>query len=124
MNKRILVIDDEELVVKSIEKLLKKQGYEPLICRNGEEALNRIKFEKIDLIVCDMRMPGLNGVETIRQIRKTLADAKKPIVKEILITGYAEEGMNEQAEELAVADYIYKPFDLRDFLESVKKNLA
>lgn len=123
MKPKILLVDDEDLVVKSISKLLAREGYDVLISRSGEEAISMAKDQNIDLIVCDIRMPQLNGVETIKQIREILKTKKHKLIKEILITGYAEDETNRAAEDLHVADYIYKPFDMRDFLACVKKNL-
>ena len=123
MPSKILLIDDEELVTKSISRLLSKEGYEVIVCKSGEEAIEQARKERIDLIVCDIRMPRLNGVETIKNIRQMLASGRRGAIPEILITGYADEEANRQAEALQVADYLYKPFDLRDFLACVKKNL-
>jgi len=123
MKPKILLIDDEELVIKSISKILNREGYEVLVCRSGEEALVKIEDEEVRLIVCDVRMPTMSGTETIRKIREILKSKDRKPVPEILITGYAEENATREAEDLKVAEYIYKPFDLRDFLTSVKKNV-
>ena len=123
MPKKILLVDDEELVIKSVSKLLNKQGYEVLTCDAGEDAINAIRKENFDLIVCDIRMPRMTGTETIKQIRKELKAKNKTSVPEILITGYADDETNKEAEALKVADYIYKPFDLADFLNCVNKHL-
>ena len=120
--KKILLVDDEDLVVRSIDKLLKKQGHEVLVCRSGEEALEKIKTLNVDLLVTDVRMPGISGVELIKKIREYLGKNMRPAIKEIIITGYAEDDMNKEAESLKVADYIYKPFDLRDFMAAIDRN--
>ncbi len=124
MGKIVLLIDDEELVAKTIGRLLRKEGCEVILCRNGGEALKTIAETEVDLIICDIRMPGMSGVETIKEIRGFLMREGKKPVKEILITGYAEAETMKEALELKVADYIYKPFDIRDFLKSVQKNLT
>lgn len=123
MSKKILVIDDEELVTESLKKLLKKSGYEVEIARNGIKALEKIKESDFDLIISDIRMPDMDGVEVIKQIREHLRLAGKAPVLEILITGYANEESMDQAQKLKVADYLYKPFNIHDFLQIVKKNL-
>ena len=64
----------------------------------------------------------MNGVETIKKVREYYKASDKAPVPEIIITGYADDEINKQIEELKVADYIYKPFDLRDFLSCVKKH--
>lgn len=65
MRKKILLIDDEELVIKSVGKVFDKEGYESIICRSGEDAVAKAKDNSLDLNVCDIRMPKLNGIETI-----------------------------------------------------------
>lgn len=122
--KKILLVDDEELVVKSVGKLLAKEGYDVIICRSAEEAIKKVESEFLDLIVCDIRMPRMTGIETIKNIRKFLSEHNLKAIPEILITGYADEEATKQVEALQVADYLYKPFDLRDFLACVKKHLG
>ena len=120
MSKSILIIDDEELIVKSLLKLLGVQGYKADVARSGKEALEKIKSADFDLLICDVRMPDLDGVETIRQIRTYLAQSNKKPVPEILITGYADADKYEEAMALKVADYLYKPFDNIQLLQAVK----
>ena len=123
MAKKILVIDDEELVTESLKKLLKKSGYDVEIAKNGNEAIEKVRDENFDLIVSDIRMPDLDGVEVIKMIREYLKLKNRPVVPEILMTGFASKENLEEAQKLKVADYLYKPFNIRDFLEIVKKNL-
>ena len=123
MPKNILIIDDEELVIESLSKLLRKEGYGVILAGNYKEALARLKDADFDLIVSDIRMPEIDGVEIIREIRRFLRENGKKSIPEILITGYSGEDYLKQAEELKVADLIYKPFDVRDFLQIVKNNL-
>ena len=124
MQKNILVIDDEELITKSLVKLLNKQGYSVEIAKSGIEALEKVKQFDFDLIISDVRMPEMDGIETIKQIRLYLEEAKKRCVPEVLITGYADADKYERATELEVADYLYKPFDSAEFLNIVKKTIG
>ena len=121
MAKKILVIDDEELITKSLLKLLSAQGYDATVVPSGKDALEKIKKADFDLIISDVRMPIIDGIETIKQIRAYLAISKKKAIPEILITGYADMDTYKEAENLKVADYLYKPFDTQDFLKAVKK---
>lgn len=123
MAKNILVIDDEGLVTKSLQKLLKNQGYNAVVATSGEDAFTQCKDQDFDLIVSDIRMPQLNGIETIQKLRELIKGQGKKPVPEILITGYADEDSYKKALELKVADYIYKPFDMEEFLATIKKNL-
>lgn len=124
MPKKILVIDDEELITKSLLRLLNTQGYSATVARSGKEAMEKVKESDFDLIICDVRMPQMDGIETIRDIRSYLKDSKKKLLPEILITGYADREKYEKAMDLKVADYLYKPFDTSDFLQVVKKALG
>ena len=119
--KRILLIDDEELVVKSISRLLVKHGYNVSISSDGQQGIEKAKTEDIDLIICDIRMPGTNGIEVIKEIRNYCKINKKKQIPEIIITGYADNETMKVAEDLRVADYLYKPFNLNDFLNCVQK---
>lgn len=123
MAKKILLVDDEELVIRSVGKLLQKQGYEVLMASSGEEAIGLVQKESIDLVVFDVRMPQMNGIEAIKVIRQYQKKVGRKAIPEILITGYADESMMREAEALKVADCLYKPFDVRDFLASVKRHL-
>lgn len=124
MAKKILVIDDEELITKSLLKLLSAQGYNATVVRSGKEAVEKVKETDFDLIICDVRMPDLDGIETIQEIRSYLKKSDKKLIPEILITGYADIEKYEKAMDLKVADYIYKPFDSGDFLRVVKEHIA
>jgi CheY-like chemotaxis protein len=124
MKKRILVVDDEELITKSLLKLLGAQGYEVTVVRNGKEAIEKIKDSEFDLIISDVRMPDLDGVETIKQIRDLLKQESRNPIPEILITGYADKGRYEAAMDLKVIDYIYKPFDTKEFVATVKNTIG
>lgn len=124
MPKNILIIDDEELITKSLIKLLRSQGYAASIALDGTEAMRKIKSEDFDLIICDVRMPGIDGIETIKQIRSYLEKSDKKSIPEVLITGYADAEKYESAIDLEVTDYLYKPFDNDEFLHIVRKTIG
>jgi len=124
MPKKILVIDDEELITKSLLKLLKNEGYEATIARSGKEALEKVKATDFDLVISDVRMPDMDGIETIKQIRGYLEKADKKPIPEVLITGYADVDKYQAAMHLEVTDYLYKPFDNNDFLKIIKKTIG
>jgi len=122
--KHILIIDDERLVTKSLAKLLKSKGYDAVVSACAEEALQKVKDSDFNLIVCDIRMPDTNGVETVSAIRGYLKKEGKAPIPEILITGYADEETYKEAVQLKVAGYINKPFDTNEFLDIVKRNIT
>lgn len=123
MNPIILIVDDEEIIIKSISKLLRKQNFDVITCKTGSAAIEAVRNSNFGLLICDIRMPEVNGVETIRQIRLIRQQLKLSSIPEIVITGYAESDLNQEIEDLQVAEYIYKPFDINDFLNLVKKHV-
>jgi len=122
--KKILIVDDEEIVSKSLLKLLKSQGYQPTIAKSGKEAIERVKEEDFDLLIVDVRMPGMDGIEMIKEIRKILEESKRKSIPEVVITGYADLDKYQEALDLEVKDYLYKPFDNNEFLKIVKRNIG
>jgi CheY-like chemotaxis protein len=124
MVKRILLVDDEELVIRSIGKLLQKKDYDVVMANSGENAIALVRKETFDLVVLDVRMPGMNGIEVVKAIRQFQKKMGRKAIPEILITGYADETMMKEAEALKVADCLYKPFDIRDFLTCVERHLS
>jgi len=122
-DKYILIIDDDELVIKSLSRFLEKKGYNTEVALTAAEAMEKIKKQDFNLIISDVRMPEVDGIEAIKNIRAYLKDAGKEPVPEIFITGYADEESHRRAMELNVADYIYKPFGVMDFIKAVKKNI-
>ena len=117
MAKNILLVDDNHLVVKSLHKLLEGEGYIVATAESGQAALDIISHKTFDLIITDIRMPGINGVETVEKIKQLTKDKKEiPI---IFITGYTDSKAFEEAKKLKASDFIYKPFDKDQFLKSV-----
>jgi len=120
MEKKILVIDDDLLVVKSLAKLLQQEGYSVSSAQSGREALDLIKDIDFDLIISDIRMPETNGIETTYNIKDILKEKNKEKIPVIFITGYSDEASYKEAKKLNAADFIYKPFDKEHFLQSIK----
>ena len=123
MPKKILVIDDEVLVVESLKRLLKKAGYIVSTAQNYQEAIEGVKKNDFDLIISDIRMAGEDGIEIVKNIRSYLQENKKGMIPEILITGYVSEDKYQVAIELGVRAYLNKPFDIKEFLETVSEIL-
>jgi len=124
MPKKILILDDEELIIKSLSRLLERNGYEVLIAKKGQDALVMAEEEAFDLIIADVRMPGMDGVESIRQIYQILNKKKVSNTPTIFITGYADEKSEKEARALNPIAYIYKPFDIPELVNKVKEVLG
>ena len=121
MKEKILVVDDEKILLKTLDRLLSKEGYQVTTTDNSYDALDMVKKEFFDLIILDIRMPGMDGISLLKEIRKIQGDEEKSMV--IIITGYASEDAPIKAIKLGADDYIMKPFELDDFLHSVNKNI-
>jgi len=124
MAKKILVIDDEELIIKSLSKLLEQNGFEVFGTKKSQDALVMLEEEDFDLIITDVRMPGMNGVEMLESIYKNKGEKKQRKIPTIFITGYSDEALEEKAKTLAPLAYIYKPFDTKELLNKIKKVLT
>jgi len=121
MPPKILVIDDEEILTITFVKLLEKAGYSVLVASRGEDAVIMAEEDAFDLILCDIRMPGQNGVATIQQIKNLRGKKEIPV---IFITGYADEVLEKEASRLEPVAYLYKPFDAFKLLDLIKKAIS
>lgn len=114
MAKKILVIDDEPMILDSVSYSLRQEGYEVLTAKDGESGLKSATSEEVDLILLDLMLPGMDGLEICRTIRKT---SEVPI---IMLT--AKEGEIDRilGLELGADDYVTKPFSMRELLARIK----
>ncbi len=112
----ILVIDDDDQLRKSFAKLLVEEKYTVLTAASGEEGVELVSHHTLDLVLLDMRLPGMNGMETFKRI-KTI-DAKLPV---IIITAFSTTEIAIEATKLGAYDYILKPFDIPDMLTLIQQ---
>lgn len=124
MAKNILVVDDDRLVLKSLERLLENEGYIISCAQNSQEALDLINQTEFDLIISDIRMPDANGIELAHNAREVLKEKNQGITPIIFITGYSDENSYNEAQKIDASDFIYKPFDKDKFLQSIKAALG
>jgi len=124
MAKNILVIDDDQLVVKTLSRYLKTYGYKIETAVSAEEAIAKAEAMPFDLIISDIRMPGMNGLETLKRLRSIFQDKHAIKIPEIIITGYASDENQKEAEKMGISNYIYKPFEVNVFLDAVKRSLG
>ncbi len=118
MAERILVVEDDPLMLSALEILLEDEGYDVTTASSGMEAIEKAKGANFDLVVSDVRMAEMDGIETLTNVKQQQPDARS-----IVITGYASPDIPVQAIKLGVDDYIMKPFDDRQFVASVKRCL-
>jgi len=98
---------------------LTNAGYKVLGAETGEEALTAIKKEKIDVILLDIKMPDISGIEILKFVTKN-----SPTTRVIMLTGYANLKYAMESKEYGAADFIAKPFNLTDVIASVERVLA
>jgi len=106
--KRILLVDDEEALVKAVEIILKHAGYEVAIAYDGCEALEKVQTEKPDLILLDVSMPKMDGYQALERLKGSSQTETIPV---IMLTARSQSGDVSKAVALGVADYVVKPFD-------------
>lgn len=123
MKKRILLIDDDPLVLKSLSNLLQSKGYVVTGCESGFEAVSAFKKDKFDLIISDIRMAGLDGIATVKIIREIGNSSGSSPIPIIMITGYANEKAPVEAIKIGVQDYFLKPFDNEELIQSIESHL-
>jgi two-component system response regulator AtoC len=105
--KRILAVDDEPNMRRLLEISLRQAGYQALTASNGKEALETLKTEQVDLVVSDLHMPGMSGLELLKNIR-----SDNEAIPFIMVTAQGEISTAVEAMKLGAADYILRPFDL------------
>jgi len=115
---RILVIDDEESIRELLKDFLESKGADVVAVSNGETGLNRLKEEKFDLFLLDLMMPGMSGLDVLREVASEKIDAPS-----IVITAHATVQTAVEAMKLGAFDYITKPFNLEEFYISIKRAL-
>ncbi len=115
MIKKILIVEDEKIITNTIVALLEKMGIEYFTANNGEDALEKFKTNKFDLIFTDIFMPKMDGFKLIEEIRKI--DREIPI---IVISGYIDNETIRKILELGANKYIEKPFSLKEIKKIIE----
>jgi putative nucleotidyltransferase with HDIG domain len=118
MEERILIVDDEEIICNVLDRRLTREGYSCTTANNGKEALNHFYKNSFSLIISDMKMPEMTGIELLEKV-KTI----DPKMKMIMVTAYPEIDLAVNAMRLGAYDFIIKPADLDLIVMSVKKAL-
>ena len=116
LSKKILVVDDEIGIRQSLKKILEKEGFEVVTASNGEEAFKVIRGGDIDLLISDIRMAGMDGLELLKVCKSV-----SPYTEVIMITGYASVDTAVDSMKQGAYDYITKPFKKADILKAVQK---
>ena len=118
MPNKILVVDDEKHIRDSCIKLLQRKRFDAEGAASGVEALEKIGKEVYDLVLLDIRMPGMDGIEVLRRAKKIAPD-----ILVLVLTGHGTIDTASEAMELGAAGFIRKPVSIEDLAESIDKAL-
>ena len=112
---KILIVDDDPVLCRGLQDVLETEGYKITIAGDGYQAIDKVKDVPFDLVLCDIKMPGMNGIEVLRRVKGI-----NPEIPVIMITGFASVETAIEATKQGAYDYIIKPFDM-DKVEVVIK---
>jgi two-component system cell cycle response regulator DivK len=116
--KTVLAVDDNDLNLKLFSKALAREGYRVLEARTAEECLELLKHEHPHVVLMDVKLPGMNGIEATRQMKSQPALAGIPV---IVVTAYAMEEDRAKAFEAGCVEFLTKPFHLNELIEAVRR---
>lgn len=115
---KILVIDDEQGILDLLDTLLSRKGYDVVLAASGQKGLEIFRRERPDVVVLDLKMPGMNGLTVLQQVRSL--NPKQPV---IILTGAATPEMEQQVRALGVSEFVEKEFSLHLLGDSLKRLL-
>ncbi|MDB5231628.1 MAG: response regulator [Chitinophagaceae bacterium] len=112
---KVMIVEDEMLVLKTMEFKMKRQGFDVICCKNGKEAIDKMKIEKPDVVVTNMMLPGRTGLDVIGSAKKLIRD-----VSVIVVSALKQENALKEAFDLGADDFISKPFNLNELVIRIK----
>ena len=118
--KTVLIVDDEHDIVETLQFILETEGINCIVAYDGEDALNKAKTEKPDLIILDVMLPKINGYKVCRLLK---FDAKYKNIPILMVTARSQEEDKAIGEETGADEYITKPFNIVELAETVKQYL-
>jgi len=108
---KVMLVDDEKDFLETLCKRLTKRKLDVISANSGQEAIEKIQEFPVDVVVLDVRMPGMNGIETLKEIKRI-----KPSVEVIMLTAHADVQVAIEGMELGAFDYLMKPMEIDDLL--------
>lgn len=113
---KVLMVDDEEDFVKTLAERMKMRDLDSEVALNGEQALQIVDDQIPDVMVLDLKMPGIEGMEVLRRVRKAY-----PQVQVVILTGHGSEKDEAEARRLGAYDYLQKPVDIEKLIQTLKR---
>lgn len=121
MKTRVLLVEDNEMNARLMEYVLKRDGFETTVIASAEEAVQSTEDYPPDIILMDIQLPGMDGLEATRRLKQNPHTAKIPVVA---ITAHAMRGDEEKVRAVGCEGYISKPINTRELADTVRKFLA
>lgn len=119
MKGKVLIVDDQFGIRILLNEVFQKEGYQTFQAANGVQALEILTKDNPDIVLLDMKIPGMDGIEILKRMKKLNQD-----IRVIIMTAYGELDMIQEAKDLGALTHFAKPFDIDDLREAVKKYIA
>ena len=116
MKARLLIVDDEEQFVEALSERLSMRDYEVMTSLTGEDAIEKITNYNFDVVILDVRLPGVDGTEVLREIKNL-----KPLTEVIMLTGHGTMEMAIEGMKLGAFDFLIKPCETKDLTAKIHK---
>jgi len=116
MKVRVLLVDDEEQFVETLAQRLEARDFTVATAFNGDQALEYVRGKDVDVVVLDVLMPGLSGIDTLREMKRI-----RPLTEVIMLTGHATVETAIEGMKLGAFDYLMKPTEIEDLVEKINK---
>ena len=113
---KIMLVDDEERFLTTTQKLLSRKGYDILTASSGAEALETLRTHNVHVVILDVKMPGMDGIETLKAIKRNF-----PLVEVIMLTGHGTIDSAVEGLKSGATDYLTKPTDVQDLIEKAEE---
>ena len=113
---KMMLVDDEERFLSTTKKLLSKKGHDVFTAISGSEALEKLRTQNIHVVILDVKMPGMDGIETLKAIKR-----KFPMVEVIMLTGHGTVESAVEGLKSGATDYLTKPTDVNDLIAKAEE---
>ncbi|MFT4415360.1 response regulator [Fredinandcohnia humi] len=118
MSDKILIVDDQYGIRILLNEVFQKEGYKTFQAANGVQAIDIVQKHSPDLVLLDMKIPGMDGIEILKRLKKI-----DPGIRVIIMTAYGELDMIQEAKDLGAITHFAKPFDIDEIREAVRKHI-
>jgi DNA-binding NtrC family response regulator len=116
---KMMLVDDEERFLATTQKLLQKKGYDVLIASSGAEALEKLRTHPVQVVILDVKMPGMDGNATLKEIKRQF-----PLIEVIMLTGHATVESAIDGLKSGASDYLMKPADIGEVIQKAEDAYA